>query len=217
MNPDFLMNKALLTLQALIPYLPLQNFRNLWFRKGMSWSCDTEGSPQILFPLTGLMVLEDPRGSVPVPLALLGRDVAIPLCEEGGLLARALTDVRAVSVPVAEVMTVSPTLLLRWQERLMHRMSDWMYCVNHHTPEQSLADGLLWAHRSWEGADLAKALDALPGGQRLTGATRQALIDQWVAAGALRQNGAALVVLDGELLAPMACGCHSTGPALQPL
>lgn len=86
-----------------------------------------------------------------------------------------------------------------------------LHWIGAHRPEQALGDALLWAHRAAAQAAPAWTLDALPGGQRLPAGVREALLQQWVTAGALQRASQALRVHDAAVLASIACGCHAAG------
>lgn len=209
-------NPALLQWQAHTPAAAQTGLREVVFHTGMHWSCTADDPPLVWFLQSGLMVLEQAGAAGPVGVALIGCDGAVPVFEQGKLQLRALSPGQALCLPADEALSHAPDLLLGWQQTLVGRIARLSACVRAHSPEQALADALLWAHRSCAQTDLAWSVDALPGAQRWPAKALQALLDQWVAAGALRRKGLALQVHDADLLASMACGCHSSGPALQP-
>lgn len=203
---------ALQQLEALMPGVPISGLREVAFQKGMPLSCGPEASPQVWFPLGGLMTLEQPSGSVFVDVALIGCDNAVPLFEQGHMRLRALTDGHALCLPTAKAMSLCPGVLLGWQQALVQRMARLAACVRAHPPAQALADALLWAHRACPSADLAWRVHELPGCQRFSPDELDHVVEQWLQAGALRRQGSALQVHEAAVLASMACGCHANGP-----
>lgn len=211
MNPVF-RNPALLQWQAHTPAAAHTGLREVVFQTGMRWSFSEGDPPVVWFLESGLMALEQGTVAGPVEVALIGCDAAVPLLEPGKLHLRALSDGHAVCLPAAQALSLGPALLLGWQQALLGRIARLATCARAHRPEQALADALLWAHLAAADAALAWTIDALPGGQRLPPDRLEALLQQWVAAGALRREGQRLQVHDASVLASMACGCHAAGP-----
>ncbi|MFM8864259.1 MAG: hypothetical protein ACKOFG_04960 [Limnohabitans sp.] len=202
-------NPALQVLQARAPGAAMGGLRTVAFDAGMTWSCLAGEPPGLWFLETGLMALEQPGDAGPVALALLGADSAIPLLAPGMLQLRALSDGHALCLSAEQALSHVPDLLLGWQQGLLERMARQAACARAHGPAQALADALLWAHRAGAGA-VAWTVKALPAGQRLAPEAREQLLVQWVAAGALRRQGAALQVQDESVLAALACCCLRT-------
>lgn len=210
MTPAF-RNPALLQWQAHSPASALAGLREVVFQTGMRWSCSDAEPPLVWFVQSGLMALEQPGAAGPVEVALIACDAAVPLLAPGQLQLRALSDGRALCLPAAQALSHGPGLLLGWQQALLGRIARLAACARAHRPEQALADALLWAHRAAAQAAPAWTPDALPGGQRLPAGAREALLQQWVTAGALQRAGQALRVHDAAVLASIACGCHAAG------
>lgn len=210
MNPAF-RNPALLQWQAHTPASAQTGLREVVFQTGMRWSSSAGDPPLVWFVQSGLMALEQPGAAGPVEVALIGCDAAVPLFEPGQLQLRALSDGRALCLPAAQALSHGPSLLLGWQQALLGRIARLAACARAHRPEQALADALLWAHRAGADDGLVWTMDALPGGQRLPADALEALLQQWVTAGALQREGQALQVHDAAVLASIACGCHAAG------
>lgn len=98
-------------------------------------------------------------------------------------------------------------------QRLISQMAQWSFCVQHHTPTQSLSSWLLQCGVQHPEAGLTLSLNALPQFVRQWADLSQEGAGLALAGAAFEVRNGFVRILSAPALAALACACHAQMPS----
>ena len=189
-------------------------YRSRWRAMAYSgdsvWSCADLSEPEMWFPEHGVLLMEQALNSGPVAVALIGCTTGVPLAVNRQGRVRTLLAGEGYVLPVADVASVCPDVLLQAQQELARQMALWAYCASHHALTQVLADRLLWMAQASMEPSIACPVDALQGCSPSLSTALGPTLHELQQAGAIELEGLTLRVVDVDILRRRACGCHAS-------
>lgn len=186
----------------------------------------SESDCSVYFPVDALMTLGSAHATPSTPsargvVALVGQHGCVGPLQNGAVLMQAHVMVagQAYRVDWAPVRD-DPARYASWlwhqtaaMQKLVSQMAQWSFCVQHHTPTQSLSSWLLQCLAQHPHAGLTLSLNALPQSIRQWADTFQTGSRQAPEASAFDVRDGCLHVPSAAALAALACSCHAQMPS----